>query len=164
MRERLFREDLYYRLSVVRIPTPSLREIPEDVPILANHFLQKHCTANLLDSKHFTAAAISSMSAYSWPGNARQLENEVKRLVASVRTSAIDAAHLLLESRGSQANSISAAAQLSGQTLRQSVDALERKMIQQAIDSCAGNKAKAAQTLGLSRQGLIKKLRRLGVE
>ncbi|HET9915578.1 MAG TPA: sigma-54-dependent Fis family transcriptional regulator [Candidatus Binatia bacterium] len=164
MRDRLFREDLYYRLSVVRIPTPSLREIPEDIPILANHFLQKHCTANLVDSKHFTAAAISSMSAYSWPGNARQLENEVKRLVASVRTSAIDAAHLLLESRGSQANSISTPEQLSGQTLRQAVDALERQMIQQAIDSCAGNKAKAAQTLGLSRQGLIKKLQRLGVE
>jgi len=164
MRERLFREDLYYRLSVVRIETPSLREIPEDIPILANHFLQKHCAVNLMDSKHFTAAALSSMTAYSWPGNARQLENEVKRLVASVRSSTIDAEQLVLDSRGSQTDSISAAEQVSGQTLSQALDALERKMIQQAIDRCAGNKARAAQILGLSRQGLIKKLRRLGVE
>ena len=105
MRERLFREDLYYRLSVVRIQTPTLREIPEDIPILANHFLQKHCAANLVEPKHFTAAAILSMTAYSWPGNARQLENEVKRLVASVRSSAIDAEHLALERRDPQANS-----------------------------------------------------------
>jgi len=164
MRERLFREDLYYRLSVVRIETPSLREIPEDIPILANHFLQKHCAANLVEPKHFTAAALSSMTAYSWPGNARQLENEVKRLVASVRSSAIDAEQLVLDSRGSRTNSISAAEQVSGQTLDQALDALERKLIQQAIDRCAGNKARAAQMLGLSRQGLIKKIRRLGVE
>ena len=164
MRERLFREDLYYRLSVVRIQTPTLREIPEDIPILANHFLQKHCAANLVEPKRFTAAAILSMTAYSWPGNARQLENEIKRLVASVRSRAIGAEHLALERRDPQANSNSAAEQVTGQTLSQALDALERRMIQQAIANCDSNKSKAAQALGLSRQGLIKKLRRLGVE
>ena len=103
MREKLFREDLYYRLSVVRIQTPALRESPEDIPILANHFLQKHCSANQVELKQFKAAAIASLMAYGWPGNARQLENEVKRLVASVRSTAIDAEQLVLESRSSHA-------------------------------------------------------------
>ncbi len=164
MREKLFREDLYYRLSVVRIQTPSLRESPEDIPILANHFLQKHCSANQVELKQFTSAAIASLMAYGWPGNARQLENEVKRLVASVRSAAIDAEQLVLESRSSHAIARPAAEPSPGQTLSQAIDALERKMIQQTLDGCNGNKAKAAQILGLSRQGLIKKLRRLKMD
>ncbi|MGZ8530888.1 MAG: sigma-54-dependent Fis family transcriptional regulator [Candidatus Binatia bacterium] len=164
MREKLFREDLYYRLSVVRIQTPSLRESPEDIPILANHFLQKHCSANQVELKHFTSAAIASLMAYGWPGNTRQLENEVKRLVASVRSAAIDAEHLVLESRGSHATAGAAAEPSPWQTLSQAIDALERKMIQQTLDGCDGNKAKAAQKLGVSRQGLIKKLRRLKID
>jgi Nif-specific regulatory protein len=164
MREKLFREDLYYRLSVVRIQTPSLRESPEDIPILANHFLQKHCSVNQVELKQFTSAAIASLMAYGWPGNARQLENEVKRLVASVRSIAIDAEQLVLESRSGHAMARAAAEPSPGQTLNQAIDALERKMIQQTLDSCDGNKAKAAQILGLSRQGLIKKLRRLKMD
>jgi len=164
MREKLFRDDLYYRLSVVRIQTPALREIPEDIPTLANHFLQKHCTANQMELKQFTAAALASMAAYSWPGNARQLENEIKRLVASVRSVSIGAEHLVLEPRSPQKAATAAPELVSGQTLNQAIDALERKMIEQALDQCDGNKVKAAQQLGLSRQGLIKKLRRLRVE
>ena len=164
MREKLFREDLYYRLSVVRIQTPSLRESPEDIPILADHFLQKHCSANQVELKQFKAAAIASLMTYGWPGNARQLENEVKRLVASVRSTAIDVEQLVLESRSSHATAGPAAEPSPGQTLSQAIDALERKMIQQTLDGCNGNKAKAAQILGLSRQGLIKKLRRLKMD
>lgn len=164
MREKLFREDLYYRLSVVRIQTPALREIPEDIPTLANHFLQKHCTANQVEIKQFTAAAIAAMKAYSWPGNARQLENEIKRVVASVRSGSIGAEHLVIESQSRQTRATTALEFVTGQTLNQALDALERKMIEQALDRCDGNKVKAAQQLGLSRQGLIKKLRRLRVE
>ena len=114
-----------------------------------------------MEPKQFTSAAIASLIAYNWPGNARQLENEVKRLVASVRSAAIDAEQLVLESRGGHAIAKPAAEPSPGQTLSQAVDALERKMIQQTLDGCDGNKAKSAQILGLSRQGLIKKLRRL---
>ena len=166
MREKLFREDLYYRLSVVRIQTPALRDIPDDIPILANHFLQKHCSANRLELKQFSEAAMASMAQYSWPGNARQLENETRRLVASVRNNLIGVEHLILEPHNHQTPATTAPEPLSGrgQTLNQAIDDFQRKMIEKALDRHDGNKVKAAQDLGLSRQGLIKKLRRLRVE
>src|SRR4030095_5478057 len=76
VREKQFRADLYYRLSVVNIQTPSLRETPEDIAILANHFLHKHCATMSVEPKQLSAAALDRLSAYHWPGNARQLENE----------------------------------------------------------------------------------------
>ena len=74
MREKQFRDDLYYRLSVVHIQTPALREIPEDVAVLANHFLQKHCAANLTALKELTPGALVRLTEHDWPGNARQLK------------------------------------------------------------------------------------------
>src|SRR4029077_13169746 len=94
IKERTFREDLYYRLNVIHIQTPPLREAPEDIPNLANHFLNKYCQFMQTELKHFTPAALQGLLSYSWPGNARQLENEVKRLVASVRGKSITEDHL----------------------------------------------------------------------
>jgi Nif-specific regulatory protein len=159
MREKLFREDLYYRLSVVRIQTPALREIPDDIPVLANHFLQKHCAAMSIESKQFTQAATDRLSHYHWPGNARQLENEVKRLIASVRGRTIMEDHIAIQPEP-QANKLLPLG-APEKSLFQAVEALEREMIEQAIKDADGNKQKAAQLLGLSRQGLIKKLKRL---
>ncbi len=161
MREKLFRDDLYYRLSVVHIQTPSLREIREDVPVLANHFLHKHCPASEL--KQFTPAALEKMARYDWPGNARQLENEVKRLMASVRGKTITEDQLALPPPGSAANTQVAFQPQPGQSLYQAVEALERKMIEDALHDAAGNKQKAAELLGVSRQGLFKMLKRLGI-
>ena len=87
IREKQFREDLYYRVKVIRIQTPPLREITEDIPLLANHFLEKHCQAMNVELKSFTPAALQ-------PGNNRQLENEVKRLIAFVRGKSIKEEHL----------------------------------------------------------------------
>lgn len=161
MREKQFREDLYYRLSVVNIQTPSLRETPEDIPILANHFLQKHCVTMSIEPKQFTAAAVDRLSAYPWPGNTRQLENEVKRLVASVRNKIITEDQIVLQS---EAKSVKAQIDLppaSGKSLFEAIEALERQMIQDALKQTGGNKLKAAQNLGLSRQGFLKKLKKL---
>jgi DNA-binding NtrC family response regulator len=94
IREGTFREDLYYRLKVVCIQTPPLREIAQDIPIIAKHFLAKHCEVARRPVKEFAPAAIVRLKNYSWPGNARQLENEVKRLVASVRGTVIGADQL----------------------------------------------------------------------
>ncbi len=96
MREKQFRSDLYFRLSVVRIQTPSLRDIPEDIAVLANHFLHKHCVAMALEPKQFAEAALERMAAYDWPGNTRQLENEIKRVLASVRGKTIAADQLAI--------------------------------------------------------------------
>ena len=163
MREKQFRDDLYYRLSVVHIQTPALREVPEDVPLLANHFLQKHCAATATELKEFTPAAMQRLIRHDWPGNARQIENEVKRLVASVRGKTISEDQLILETRPEAEPAPAAFQPKRGQTLLEALDNLERQMIEEALNDSGGNKQKAAQKLGLSRQGLLKKIKRLGM-
>jgi Nif-specific regulatory protein len=164
IRERQFRSDLYFRLSVVRIQTPSLREIPEDIPVLANHFLHKHCAAMALEAKQFSDSALARLAAYAWPGNTRELENEVKRALASVRGKIIAAEQLAIEVDASPAAAQPSRneAEAAG-SLYEAVEALERRMIQDALAATGGNKLKAAQSLGLSRQGLFKKLKKLGM-
>ncbi len=161
MREKQFREDLYYRLSVVNIQTPSLRETPEDIPILANHFLQKHCATLALEPKQLSPEALERLCAYRWPGNARQLENEIKRLVASVRGRIISEEHIAIPAEPKTAPPASGATPAAGQSLSEAVEALERRLIQEALQQAGGNKLKAAQILGMSRGGFLKKLKKL---
>ena len=170
IKERTFREDLYYRLKVIHIQTPSLRDVPEDISVLANHFLSKYCKMMNTELKHFTTLALEELSSYSWPGNARQLENEIKRLVASVRGKSITEDHLDGSIRNLSASIQSfqpkaepAPKSPTSRSLPDAVEQLERRMIEDALRNSAGNKQKAAQVLGLSRQGLIKKLKRLRV-
>lgn len=163
MRDKQFRDDLYYRLSVVCIQTPALREIAEDIPILANYFLQKHCAAMGFDAKQFAPEAMDRLMRYDWPGNARQLENETKRLLASVRGKTITQDHLGIQPNRGIAMEPERAPSSAEHSLYEAVEALERKMIQAALHDCGGNKLKAAQRLGLSRQGLFKKLKKLGL-
>ena len=161
VREKQFRADLYYRLSVVNIQTPSLRETPEDIAILANHFLQKHCATMSVEPKQLSAAALDRLSAYHWPGNARQLENEIKRLVASVRGKIITEDQVAIQSEIKPVPQSTHAAPITGKSLFEAVDALERRMIQDALNQVGGNKLKAAQMLGMSRGGFLKKLKKL---
>ncbi|HEX2228993.1 MAG TPA: sigma-54-dependent Fis family transcriptional regulator [Candidatus Binatia bacterium] len=176
IKAKQFREDLYYRIKVIHIQTPPLREIREDIPVLANHFLEKHSRAMRVDVKCFTPGAMQTLMRYHWPGNNRQLENEVRRLIASVRGKTITEEHLdpsiqhpetpeIPTSTGPtpQQTKAPAASTSAPQTLGEAVEALERRMIEDALRQCHGNKQKAAQVLGLSRQGLIKKLKRLGI-
>jgi Nif-specific regulatory protein len=163
MKEKLFREDLFYRLSVVNIQTPPLREIPQDVPVLANHFLQKHCAVMATELKHFTPDALDRLAQHDWPGNARQLENEVKRLVASVRGRTIDAPQLILQPGSQQQDSALLFQSINGQTLSQAMETLERDLIEAALRHAGGNKFQAARRLGLSRQGMINKISRLKI-
>jgi Nif-specific regulatory protein len=161
VREKQFRADLYYRLSVVNIQTPSLRETPEDIAILANHFLQKHCATMSVEPKQLSAAALDRLSAYHWPGNARQLENEIKRLVASVRGKIITEDQIAIPSETKPVPSTTHAAPITGKSLFDAVETLERRMIQDALNQAGGNKLKAAQVLGMSRGGFLKKLKKL---
>ena len=164
-----FREDLYYRIKVIHIQTPPLREIREDIPLLTNHFLEKHCKAMHVDLKSLTPAALQCLMRYSWPGNNRQLENEIKRLIASVRGKTIMEEHLdpsitnpdisPLTAPAPQEAKPAVPAAPATQTLGAAVEALERRMIEDALRICNDNKQKAAQASGLSRQGLIKKLK-----
>jgi len=170
IKERKFREDLYYRLKVIHIPTPSLREVPEDIPGLANHFLNKYCKMMSTELKQLTTGALEELSSFSWPGNARQLENEIRRLVASVRGKSITEDHLdgSIRSSGASIQSFQprvepAPKPSTSPSLPDAVEQLERRLIEEALRNSGGNKQKAAQVLGLSRQGLIKKLKRLSI-
>ena len=174
-----FRVDLYYRLKVIHIETPALREVPEDIPLLANHFLEKYSKSIKTEPKQFTPAALECLTSYQWPGNERQLENEIKRLVASVRGTAIGEEHIdpsiLAPEKTIEGSTVSSALTKPGmekvseasprslKSLPDAVEALERRMITEALRESGGNKQKAAQALGLSRQGLIKKLKRLEI-
>jgi Nif-specific regulatory protein len=174
-----FRVDLYYRLKVIHVETPALREVPEDIPLLANHFLAKYSKLLKTEPKQFTPAALECLATYHWPGNERQIENEIKRLVVSVRGKTvseeqIDRSIRTPEKTVEDAKVASAvtkpgmekapeAPPRSLKSLPDAVEALERRMIAEALRESGGNKQKAALALGLSRQGLIKKLKRLGI-
>jgi len=170
IKKHTFREDLYYRLKVIHIQTPSLRDVPEDISVLANHFLSKYCKMMNTELKQFTTRALEELSGYSWPGNARQLENEVKRLVASVRGKPItedllsgSIRNLSAPIQSFQLKEEPVPKSPTSRSLPNAVEQLERRLIEDALQNSGGNKQKAAQALGLSRQGLIKKLKRLSI-
>ena len=159
-----FRADLYYRLNVIPISTPPLREIADDIPRLAQHFLAKHCQMMDIPLKEFTSSALDCLTAYSWPGNTRQLENEIKRVIATVRPKVITEEQLNLQTDSPPRDTQQKELPLRSQSLNDAVDALERRMIEVALRKSGGNKQKASLALGLSRQGLVKKMKRLGIE
>ncbi len=151
-----FREDLFYRIKVVHVPMPPLRDIREDIPLLANHFLKEYCRENARGDMELTPAVVRRLTAAAWPGNARQLRNEVMRLAACSRQSAIpeeDPFDNLAESAAGKSAP-------KAQSLKTAIEELERRMIREALESTRNNQQQAARLLGLSRQGLINKLKR----
>ena len=151
-----FREDLFYRLNVITLRVPALRERPEDIPLLFEHFARKHGPPG---GVKVSRAAMAKLIAFPWPGNVRQLENEVRRALV-LADGAIDLAELSADVvRGGPP-----AARGSGLHLRSRVDALESALLQEALAKTRGNQTRAAQMLGLSRFGLQKMIKRLGVK
>jgi DNA-binding NtrC family response regulator len=157
-----FREDLYYRLKVIHVKTPSLRDIRIDIPLLANHFLSLYCKEMGKGEKEFSPGAMESLANYQWPGNVRELENEMKRLVVSIRKKVIDREHLSDAIRKSVRVDRKASHSLKG-VVAETVEELEKEMILEALEACQNNQLRAAGRLGLSRQGLFKKIKRYGL-
>ncbi|WP_394822152.1 sigma 54-interacting transcriptional regulator [Pendulispora albinea] len=154
---KLFREDLFYRLNVITIRVPPLRERTDDIPLLVTHFLEKHAGPNHKKAR-ITKAAMDRLVAYPWPGNVRQLENEIRRAIV-LADDKIDVGELSQEiARGGPG-----AARGAGVGLRARVDALEAELVRDALERTRGNQTKAAEMLGLSRFGLQKMMRRLNV-
>jgi serine/threonine-protein kinase PknK len=150
-----FREDLYYRLNVVTLRVPPLRERPADIPLLFAHFLGKYGAGRV---PQVTRAAMNGLQAYAWPGNVRQLENEARRALV-LADDHIDVAELSPEIT----LSAPALASESPATLRGKLDELETELVRAALDAANGNQTKAALALGVSRFGLQKMLKRLGI-
>lgn len=157
-----FREDLYYRLRVINIQMPALRAIQEDIPIIINHLLEKYCTEMNKELKRLTPGALKVLSNYSWPGNVRELENKIKRLVILTPRKMIKEDDLPESIRESSRKS-SLSLLKSTRPLKELVEELERQKIQEALEQCDHNQIKAARILGLSRQGLINKMKRYNI-
>jgi Nif-specific regulatory protein len=160
-----FREDLYYRLNVIHMHTPALREIPEDIPLLARHFLNQFGQEMHKEVKQLSPAALQYLIRYSWPGNVRQLQNEMKRLVVLSQGAVITEDDLseAIRSRPSHPPLLPVR---TGQrlSLSETVEEVEKRLIREALDECRHNQTQTAEQLGLSRQGLIKKLKRYGIK
>jgi transcriptional regulator with GAF, ATPase, and Fis domain len=154
-----FREDLYYRITVVTLELPPLRERPGDVPLLVRHFLRKHHEGA---PPRITPEAMQRLSAHPWPGNVRQLENEVQRLLV-MAGDPIDVRDLSVVTSSPTADDLSDATLSGSLALREHVDHLERRLIKAALARTEDNQTRAAIELGVSRYGLQKMMKRLGL-
>ena len=151
-----FREDLYYRLNVVSVRVPALRERPGDVPLLVRHFMARYAQKRKVT---ISKAALDALSVYRWPGNIRQLENEVRRalvLCDDIVTPDLLSPEIIAREGGE-------VALVDALNLRGRVDALEGELVRTALKRTAGNQTRAAELLGLSRFGLQKMIKRLQI-
>jgi DNA-binding NtrC family response regulator len=170
--EGKFREDLYYRLSVIRIHVPPLRERREEVPHLSTFFLRDACERLGKPDVHLSSQTLDLFARYWWPGNVRQLRNEIQRAVAmSSPGGSIEPEHLSADlsaperPRGNgEGPSLLAAEAFAPGNLAAIVETVERQLIATTLDRTRGNISESARVLGLTRRGLYLKMRRLGLE
>jgi Nif-specific regulatory protein len=157
-----FRQDLYYRLLVFPIRLPPLRERREDVPLLANHFLRRYSQEYRRSVGGFSQETLDALSAYGWPGNIRELENEVQRLVIQAEPNAwLEVTDLSPQIRKVE-GTLARIAPKKG-TLKDMMEQVERWLIAEALRDHGGNKTRTAHTLGITREGLHKKLSKFGM-
>ncbi len=162
VREGKFREDLYYRINVINIRLPALRERVSDIPLLARHFLKKICEESGRQIVDFTDEVITAFQRYHWPGNVRQLHNVVERAVILAKGQYITLAELPEE--------ITAEAPLAAvprpgtkANLKQALEDPERQIIREALEAHNWNRTQTAKALGINRTTLYKKMKRLGL-
>ncbi len=155
-----FREDLYYRLNVVPISLPPLRERKEDIPYLLDHILTKFAgdTANRMQV--ISQAAMEKLMAYHWPGNVRELENIIERSMVLARSETVEADDIRLDHATRSSRSEAAAFLPQGMTLEQ----YEQELIREALRRTGDNKSQAARLLGMTRNALRYRLSQMGVE
>ena len=150
--ERRFREDLYYRLDVMALELPPLRERPEDIPRLAEHFVRRFNADYGWSATTLTAAARDRLRTHSWPGNVRELENTLHRAVIEARGSDIEVAHLALDAA-------ILAPVASGNLAGRSWDQVERELIMSTLARVNGNRKRAARLMGMGERTLRNRLR-----
>ncbi len=165
VKEGRFREDLYYRLNVISLAIPPLRERPEDIPVLANHFIEKH--ASLVSDKKVTISphAIDELIRHDWPGNARELEHVIERALAFCGGDEIRPEHILplaREGSGPPRQGLELA-EVGKLGLNETVADIERRLILMALRQCNGNQARAAQKLGIPRTTLRDKMAKYNI-
>jgi two-component system response regulator AtoC len=159
--EGTFREDLYYRLNVIHIPLPALRERREDIPLLVRHFLSHFAPDTPM---HLSQAAMRALMAFDWPGNVRQLENAIERAVAlGVGRKEIDVSDLPPEVSSAQGMAATLASEFpeDGLDLPAHLSSIEHELIARSLERTGGNRNKAASLLRIKRTTLVEKLKRI---
>jgi transcriptional regulator with PAS, ATPase and Fis domain len=159
--EGRFRQDLYYRVNVINIELPPLRERISDIPLLARHFLQSLCEDTGKDVGGFSDEALAALQRHHWPGNVRELQNVVERavLLGKDRTVGVDDLPSSLT-----AGEPIAARPVAGRTLKQALEDPERQIILDVLESNNWNRNQTADALGINRTTLYKKMKRLGLD
>ncbi|MCX7818073.1 MAG: sigma-54 dependent transcriptional regulator [Kiritimatiellae bacterium] len=157
-----FREDLFFRLNVVSIRLPPLRERREDIPLLAAHFVEELAAQNGRSPPKLSPAVLDVFNVYSWPGNVRELRNVLERMIVLARGEVLDLGDLPPELRAVAPVAMAsspAAPRLEGLTLAEA----ERRLIEQALTATGGNRAEAARRLGISRRTIHRKIEEYGL-
>ncbi len=169
-RDGRFREDLLYRLDVISVTLPPLRDRPDDIPILVRSFIRKHAGKMGRGDVDIDPGALAALQRYAWPGNVRELENQVERALIMATPGRPLGIHdfsgrITEMASGRVVEARAGVMDVDGtpRPLRDVVDDIERRMIAQTLERVRGNKAKAAEELGVSREGLRIKMQRLGV-
>jgi transcriptional regulator with GAF, ATPase, and Fis domain len=157
-----FREDLYYRLKVFPVRVPPLRERREDIPLLAGYFLARYSTELGKAAAGFSQQAMELLQGYDWPGNVRELQNEVQRLVIQIEQGGFVTPDLL-SPRIRQVEGVIERVRPTKGTLKEMMDQLERWLLIEALREHQNNKTACAKALGITREGLHKKLRAYGL-
>lgn len=161
--QKRFREDLYFRLNVICIEVPPLRDRADDIPVLAAHFLERFASRNRKNVRGFSPQALASMLRYAWPGNVRELENAVERAVILCNGDLITERELPAVVTGptpAGERQPEMDASLAGLSL----DTVERRAIEETLRQTGDNKSEAARQLGITRATLHNKLRKYGLE
>ena len=159
-----FREDLYYRLNVISLHVPPLRDRPEDIPLLAMHFLARFASKNHKTIRGFTPQALEALNRHSWPGNVRELENAVERAVILSPGEYVGIRELPLSLARPQTEAAHAGPEKGGAFLGLSLEEVERRAIIATLRDTNANKSEAARRLGITRATLHSKLKKFGLE
>ena len=176
--EGQFREDLYYRVAVMTVEVPPLRERMEDIPILIDHFLARSCEEARRSVPSVSREALQLLCHYEWPGNVRELENECKKLATLCpdEVSPKDLSPKLLGDSIDRPNSALRKLAINegadafllmierGKSLAEVTEDIEKELIRRVLDATAGNRSETSRRMGLSRPGLLKKMKRYGIE
>ncbi len=161
-----FREDLYYRLNVVRLHLPPLRERREDIPVLANHFLTEAAADNARTVESISPEAMALLEKYPWPGNIRELKNCIERMVVFAENPVLTPADVPDEIKADfpLARSENMALALPHtEDAAGTLDDMEKKRIIQILEECGGNRTRAAEKLGISRRTLLRRIKEYGL-
>ncbi|MHB8878105.1 MAG: sigma-54 interaction domain-containing protein, partial [Myxococcaceae bacterium] len=157
VQEKRFRSDLYYRLAAIKLKVPPLRERPEDIPPLAEHFLARHCLEHHRVISGFESGALRRLLAYPWPGNVRELSNAIERATVVCAGSVLTTADLPPEVAGVEAPE-------AGGGYHESLDSFERTLLRSTLERAGGDRKEAARVLGLSLATLYRRIEKLGLK